>query len=275
MSRQGGRAGTRADFADRVGDRCAPARRRRRHRARRGGVRRQRHRLRHLCLVLARVRPPRAHRRLRARPCLPLRAHFLRTAIRASVPPTIPPALLPQPGGPRERGRALPHVVPARAPLAPARRLPSSPRLTRDGRPAEHVGGARSAGVVRRSTRLRHRTPLCPRQASRQACVCVCGDVQRPACFDAAAVAGMVGLYKKQPVPLAAHFATDEAEAGLADRHDRLIELEDREGVRAIQTYTNTRHCYGGAGEWNVEGKRANGWLHPRGCTHQTPAREG
>ncbi|ELR25404.1 uncharacterized protein ACA1_293050 [Acanthamoeba castellanii str. Neff] len=61
---------------------------------------------------------------------------------------------------------------------------------------------------------------------------------QGPACFDAAAVAGMVGLYKKQPVPLAAHFATDEAEAGLADRHDRLIELEDREGVRAIQTYT-------------------------------------
>jgi hypothetical protein len=48
----------------------------------------------------------------------------------------------------------------------------------------------------------------------------------------------MVGLYKKQPVRLAAHFVTDEAEAELADRHDRLVELEDREGVRTIQSYT-------------------------------------
>jgi hypothetical protein len=63
-------------------------------------------------------------------------------------------------------------------------------------------------------------------------------DAQGTACFDAAAVAGIVGLYKKQPVRLAAHFVTDEAEAELADRHDRLVELEDREGVRTIQSYT-------------------------------------
>jgi hypothetical protein len=63
-------------------------------------------------------------------------------------------------------------------------------------------------------------------------------DVQGSECFDAAAVAGMVGLYKKQPIRLAAHFVIDEAEAELAERHDRLVALEDSEGVRTIQSYT-------------------------------------
>jgi len=54
---------------------------------------------------------------------------------------------------------------------------------------------------------------------------------------DPKAVKELVAFYKKKPIKLVTQYFVSEIEKEINEQHEKLLELEDREGVRTILNY--------------------------------------